>query len=58
MSDNNSSAGGGLGLGAVIAVLLMWHVHHSILWCILGAMLGWIYVIYYVLVYVLGGKVV
>ena len=43
-----NGAAGGIGLGSVIAVLLMWTVHRSILWCILGAILNWFYVIFYI----------
>jgi hypothetical protein len=50
-SSGTSAAGGGIGLGAVIAAILSWTVNHSILWCILHAFCGWIYVIYYVLTY-------
>jgi hypothetical protein len=44
---------GGIGVGSVIAIILMWQVHHSILWCILGAFLSWFYVAFYVLRYYL-----
>jgi hypothetical protein len=45
---NSDYAAGGIGLGSIIAVLLMWTVHHSILWAILGAFLSWLYVGFYV----------
>lgn len=50
---NSNYAVGGIGLGSIIAVVLMWSVHHSILWCILGAFLSWFYVAFYVLRYYL-----
>jgi len=46
-------AAGGIGLGSVIAVLLTWTVHHSIIWAIIGAALGWLYVGFYVCRYYL-----
>lgn len=42
-------AGVGLGLGAVLAVVLSWSVNHSILWAIIHGWFGWLYVIYYLL---------
>ena len=44
---------GGIGLGSVIAVLLAWTIHHSIVWAIIGAVLGWLYVGFYVCRYYL-----
>jgi hypothetical protein len=40
----------GLGLGMVLAVVISWTVGHphSIVWAIIHGMLGWIYVIYFV----------
>lgn len=39
----------GIGLGGVLAVIISWSLNHSILWAIIHGILGWIYVIYYVL---------
>lgn len=47
----SNSTGGGIGIGTVIAIILSWTVNHSILWCILHGILGWIYVIYWVFKY-------
>lgn len=56
MSQNNSaSASGGIGIGCVLAILLSWTVNHSVLWCIVHALCGWLYVIYYLIVYGLNG---
>lgn len=44
MSNNSSS---GIGLGSVIAAILSWTTWHSVLWCILHAIFGWFYVIYW-----------
>ena len=40
----------GIGIGASLAMIISWSINHSILWAILHGFLGWIYVIYYVLV--------
>ena len=36
-------------LGAVLAVLLSWTANASVVWAIMHACLGWVYVIYRVL---------
>ncbi|HEY2348064.1 MAG TPA: hypothetical protein VGH64_03565 [Puia sp.] len=38
--------GPGIGLGTVIAVVVSWSRNKSILWAIIHGFLGWIYVIY------------
>ncbi|HMR89279.1 MAG TPA: hypothetical protein PKD51_14055 [Saprospiraceae bacterium] len=43
------SVGGGISIGAVIAIVASWSRNKSILWAIIHAFLGWIYVIYYVI---------
>ncbi|AQX05730.1 hypothetical protein ATB99_00190 [Elizabethkingia meningoseptica] len=40
----------GLGLGAIIAVVISWDRNKSILWAIIHGILGWIYVIYYAII--------
>lgn len=45
------SGGGGIGIGAVIAVLLSYLKWHSIGWAIIHGMFGWLYVIYYLIEY-------
>jgi len=47
MSYNRSSAGGGIGIGAVIAIILSWTANHSIVWAALHGICGWLYVIYW-----------
>jgi hypothetical protein len=42
--------GPGIGLGTVIAVVVSWSRNKSILWAIIHGLLGWIYVIYALLV--------
>ena len=39
----------GIGLGGFIAVVCSWERNKSILWAILHALFGWIYVIYFAL---------
>ncbi|MEJ0083769.1 MAG: hypothetical protein WDM78_23105 [Puia sp.] len=42
--------GPGIGLGTIIAVVVSWSRNKSILWAIIHGFLGWIYVIYALLV--------
>lgn len=47
MSENKaSSSGGGIGIGAVIAIVWSWTTNHSVLWCIVHGIFGWLYVLY------------
>lgn len=48
MSSRSNAAGGGIGLGTVIAAILSWSANHSVLWAVLHGILGWLYVVYYV----------
>lgn len=48
-SGHSGATGGGIGLGAIIAVVLSWSANHSVLWAILHGILGWFYVIYYLI---------
>jgi hypothetical protein len=40
----------GIGLGTIIAVVISWSRNKSILWAIIHGILGWLYVIYALLV--------
>ena len=40
-----------VGLGNILAVVISWTYNKSILWAIIHGILGWIYVVYHVLVY-------
>jgi hypothetical protein len=40
---------GGISLGSILAIVISFNVNHSILWAIIHGFLGWLYVIYYVL---------
>jgi len=42
--------GPGIGLGTIIAVVVSWSRNKSILWAIIHGILGWLYVIYAILV--------
>lgn len=43
--------GPGIGLGTVIAVVISWSRNKSILWAIIHGILGWLYVIYALIVH-------
>jgi len=47
--NENVGVQGGIGLGTVIAVIASWSRNKSILWAIIHGILGWLYVIYFVL---------
>ncbi len=40
---------GGIGIGSVLAIVLSWQRNQSVIWAILHAFLGWIYVFYFLL---------
>jgi hypothetical protein len=42
--------GPSIGLGTIIAVVISWSRNKSILWAIIHGILGWLYVIYAILV--------
>ena len=42
-----ASGGSGIGIGAVLAIILSWMKWHSVGWAIIHGMLGWLYVFYY-----------
>ncbi len=37
---------GGIGIGTVIAVVWSWATWHSVLWCVVHGMFGWLYILY------------
>lgn len=39
----------GIGIGSAIAVVASWSRNKSVLWAILHAVFGWLYVIYFVI---------
>lgn len=40
-----------IGVGNIIAMIISWHLNHSILWMILHGLFGWLYVIYYLMMH-------
>ena len=44
-----STLGKSYNLGMMIAVVVSFSIHHSILWAIIHGLLGWFYVIYKIL---------
>jgi hypothetical protein len=42
--------GPGIGLGTIVAVVISWSRNKSILWAIIHGILGWLYVIYVLIV--------
>lgn len=49
MNESKKVVSGGVGIGAVIAIILSWTANHSILWAIIHGWFGWLYVIYHLL---------
>jgi len=43
--------GGSIGFGAALAMVISYAEWNSILWAILHGVLGWIYVVYYIIVH-------
>jgi len=41
---------GGISFGSALAIAISFTVHHSVLWAIIQGILGWIYVVYYLIV--------
>ncbi len=41
----------GVGFGTALAITISWTANHSILWVIVHGILGWLYVIYYLIRY-------
>ncbi len=41
----------GIGFGTALAITISWTANKSILWVIVHGILGWIYVIYYLIRY-------
>ena len=47
--SRRSSIGAGIGIGNIIALVISWSVNHSIIWALIHGILGWLYIVYYVL---------
>lgn len=41
----------GISFGSVLAIVMSWTLNKSIIWAIVHGILGWIYVLYYVIKY-------
>ena len=39
----------GISFGSVLAIVMSWTANHAVLWAIFHGIIGWIYVLYYVL---------
>lgn len=50
VAQNGAYYGGGIGLGSIIAVVISWSRNKSIIWAIIHGLLGWLYVIYALIV--------
>ncbi|UCF63432.1 MAG: hypothetical protein JSW33_12830 [bacterium] len=42
-------AGSSIGFGAVLAIVMSWTANKAFLWALIHGVLGWIYVIYYLI---------
>ena len=49
ISSAEMTWGGGIGLGSILAIVLSWSRNSSVLWAIIHALFGWLYVIYFVI---------
>lgn len=41
----------GISFGSVLAIVMSWTLNKSIIWAVFHGLIGWIYVIYYILKY-------
>jgi hypothetical protein len=48
---DNNRPGCTIGIGNIIAMIISWHLNHSILWMLLHGLFGWLYVIYYLMMH-------
>lgn len=51
MAESNKKvfAGSSIGFGSILAIVMSWTSNKAIIWAIIHGLLGWIYVIYYIL---------
>ena len=45
----DSAIKSGIGFGSVLAIVISFTAHKSVLWAIIHGLFGWLYVLYYVL---------
>lgn len=50
LSSNNGCGGLFMVIGVILAVIISWSNYHSIFWAILHGLLGWLYVLYALLI--------
>lgn len=41
----------GVGFGSALAMVISYNANHSTIWAIIHGIFGWVYVVYYALVY-------
>jgi hypothetical protein len=46
-----SATSSGIGIGTILAVIVSYTANKSILWAIIHGFFGWLYIIYYLIVY-------
>ncbi len=54
MAEKNNSGkilGGGIGFGSCLAMVISYTTWKSVLWAIIHGILGWLYVLYFVIFY-------
>lgn len=51
MSASSSTASAGISFGSALAIVLSYTTYHSILWAIVAGIFGWLYVLYFALVF-------
>lgn len=44
-----AGTGATIGFGSVLAITLSWTANHAIGWAVIHGLLGWLYVIYYLI---------
>lgn len=47
----NTTVKQGVGFGSCLAIVVSYTAHKSILWAIIHGLMGWVYVLYYALMY-------
>ena len=49
MDTQTTTTSTGISLGMAMAAAISWSVHHSVLWAFLHGIIGWLYIIGYLL---------
>lgn len=45
----SGAAKASIGFGAALAIVMSWTANHAFIWALIHGVLGWIYVVYYLL---------